>query len=700
MEKRNFELWDFDTKSRVEVEASKQGNTWMAHCPKPEHPDKNPSLKIDPDKKRYFCFGCRWKGVFYNQKKERTTGQRKVVSTFDYQKEDGSLLFQVVRYEPKDFQARRFNGNGEWIYNIKGVELIPYRLPQLWKGENPVFIVEGEKHVDRLIEMGLTATTNPFGAGKWRESYNRFFKDREIIILPDNDSPGKEHCARVAGALSGHAKSIKVFELPGLPEKGDILDWLKQGGTKEQLLELIEKTNFYKPSLDKPSENSTTDDEKKIKALLDSESSNHNRYSAQEFLEGKLCLGALLGKKEKVIIRSDKEIILQNDERSFIFTESKLTRECIKRFREGETVSDHDLLSRLTSYFFSHTVFTNKKFPLLISVWVMGSYLFKLFPCYGYLWINSSIKRCGKSHLLDLLSHVCFNATKRTVNPSEASIFRRIDVNKCTFIMDEVEKLRLEDREKSDLITLLNLGYEKGGEVSRCEGKVINVVYFDAYSPKVLAGINSVIDTVEDRSFLIKMERKLKTERVDRLSLRRDSEMLERLRQDLYIWALNAAEDIHEVYEEIGEIAEIKTLDDRAKDVWEPLLVIAKVIDGENGEWKLSIFNDLVSLALEMGETRAEREKSDNRIVSFIELVKGLMKDEDREIFISSEDLFSKIRLQLEDVFSFKTKVGMASFLKKWGLYPVAQRPTKGEDPVRGYRITRSWVEEKELRYA
>jgi hypothetical protein len=440
--------------------------------------------------------------------------------------------------------------------------------------------------------------------------------------------------------------------------------------------------------------------EKKINTLLNTESSNHCRYSAQEFFDNLLCFGGFLGKKEKVVVRSDGKVILETEDRSFQFTESKLTKECINRFRNGEIVSDHDLVSRLTDFFSSYVFFKNERILIFLSVWVMGTYLFRLFRCYGYIWINSSTIRCGKSHLLDLLSRVSFNSTKRLVNPSEASIFRRVAFNRCTLVIDEVEKLSSKDKDKNqDLITLLNSGFEEDGDVTRCEGKTLNLISFNTYSPKILAGINPVTDTIEDRSFPIKMDRKKITEKVERFNVRKEIPKINRLVEDCYIWALNSVEDIKEVYEGIDEIQEIKNIDDRSKDIWESQLIIAKVIDAEPGEWKTNIFNILVSLANEWGMGKEKKASSDNRIVPFIEMIKGLFKPGESEIFISSEDMFTKMNIQLADTFSFRSKVGMAYFLKQWGFFPGRKHGGKDEEVTRGYWIPLSWVEEKEARY-
>ena len=107
---------------------------------------------------------------------------------------------------------------------------------------------EGEKDVDRLRGLGLVATCNPMGAGKWRDSYAASLRGRHVALLADNDRPGRDHAFAVPRSVAPWAASVKVVELPGLPEKGDVSDFLDRGGTKEDLLALVEAAPAWTPS--------------------------------------------------------------------------------------------------------------------------------------------------------------------------------------------------------------------------------------------------------------------------------------------------------------------------------------------------------------------------------------------------------------------------------------------------------------------
>ena len=173
-----------------------------------------------------------------------------VEKVYDYTDEEGNSLFEVVRTANKNF-PQRHKLNGEYVWKLNGVRRVPYRLKELVESEkdgSSVFICEGEKDVDNLRKLELTATCNPGGAGKWRKEYSRLLKNRNIVLLPDNDDPGRNHMETVARMSYGIAKSIKIVNLSGLEEKQDISDWLEIGNSKDDLLKLVDETEEWEPS--------------------------------------------------------------------------------------------------------------------------------------------------------------------------------------------------------------------------------------------------------------------------------------------------------------------------------------------------------------------------------------------------------------------------------------------------------------------
>ncbi|MEX0662094.1 MAG: hypothetical protein WEA58_04095 [Balneolaceae bacterium] len=258
-------LLDTIEASGLKVE-SRSGYT-QTQCPC--HQDNTPSVTIKENAAGKISLNCHagcetsdilralnltW-DVLYpdDQKKSSLKKKKEIVATYPYTDEKRNLLYEAVRFYPKSFRQRVPAVGGGWKWSLKGVRRVIYNLPdvlQAAKDDKPVFLVEGEKDAEALTKRGLISTTVPMGAGKWSDDFNPAFKDVELIILPDNDDPGKEHSVLVASKLLEIAKSIRILNLPKLPDKGDVSDWLMDGGSKEELLELAFDTDIIKTADD------------------------------------------------------------------------------------------------------------------------------------------------------------------------------------------------------------------------------------------------------------------------------------------------------------------------------------------------------------------------------------------------------------------------------------------------------------------
>jgi putative DNA primase/helicase len=262
----------------------------MAICPC--HSDNKASLSIKYDragrKTLIYCHaGCDAKDILsrvglemkdlFDEEKIRERKEDRIEAVYKYTDCDGHLLFEKVRFRPKAFTQRRYvDGAAVWglgggmyyetypgsnEYSMKErngararefpeVRPVLYNLPGLIKAVNEketVFIAEGEKDADNLIKHNLTATTNFDGASKsvdrqkWRKEYNEYLKGVDVVLLPDNDSPGKFHMMNIAKELKGIAKSVRMVELP-VPQKEDVSYYLEEGHTIDDLLNLVRNT--------------------------------------------------------------------------------------------------------------------------------------------------------------------------------------------------------------------------------------------------------------------------------------------------------------------------------------------------------------------------------------------------------------------------------------------------------------------------
>lgn len=242
----------------------RSGKEWTARCP--THKDDRNSLSVSTgtDGRVLLCChaGCVTDGIltaigltmadlFPTSAANGEKPNAKIEAIYPYQDADGALLYEVVRFAGKRFRQRRPNGADGWIWNLRYVRRVLYRLRDLIAApsDRVVFVVEGEKDADRLAQLELTATTNPLGAGKWRTDYAELLRGRRVVILPDNDEAGKRHSLQVAAALAGVASSIKIVDLPGVPAKGDVSDWLNDGRTVNDLAQLVEQAPSWVPTV-------------------------------------------------------------------------------------------------------------------------------------------------------------------------------------------------------------------------------------------------------------------------------------------------------------------------------------------------------------------------------------------------------------------------------------------------------------------
>src|SRR6185503_19645495 len=221
------------------------GKAAVAHCPAHEDNKQSLSLKLGDDGKvLVHCFaGCETEAVVErlgltmndlfadSPARQAQASEVKIVATYDYRDEKGELLNQVVRLEPKSFRQRRPDGKGGWVWTLGDVRRVLYRLPEMNRDrKQPLWIVEGEKDADALAVLGFRVTTTLGGASAWKTEYVDSIKRCKVegvYVVPDNDAPGRKYAHAIATSLHEAGIPVKIVNLPGVPEKGDVSDWLK-----------------------------------------------------------------------------------------------------------------------------------------------------------------------------------------------------------------------------------------------------------------------------------------------------------------------------------------------------------------------------------------------------------------------------------------------------------------------------------------
>lgn len=225
-------------------------SSYQVKCPC--HDDKHASLTISENNGKILmhCHAgcdieciCRAVGInqsdLFSEPLPSKKEPLREVTRYVYTDENGIPLHATIRYEPKTFRQVAFNPNGsvrQW--SVKNARTVLYNLPAVLQSQT-VYLVEGEKDADNLNSLGVTATTSPMGAGKWRTDYTEMLRNKDVIIIPDNDSAGQKHAEAVTKALTGTAKSVRTAQLIGVPNKGDVSDYLAQAKSKEEAYNLI-----------------------------------------------------------------------------------------------------------------------------------------------------------------------------------------------------------------------------------------------------------------------------------------------------------------------------------------------------------------------------------------------------------------------------------------------------------------------------
>lgn len=251
----------------------KIGSGWMVCCP--AHDDHSPSLSVSEKggKTVLHCFagcttesiveamGLRMADLFTDTEGKRTPANRakpQIVAVYQYVDESGRVLYENVRFEPKDFKARRPDGNGGHIWKLNGVGRVPYRLPEIMAaieaGAKRIYLCEGEKDVDNVLSLGLPATN----LKNWQREFNQYIKAAQIVIIRDHDRPGVRLANDAAAILSADISTIKIvdlFDSDPMPDDdgSDVSDWIKAeqaagnnaDAIAEKLVEIAENANEW-----------------------------------------------------------------------------------------------------------------------------------------------------------------------------------------------------------------------------------------------------------------------------------------------------------------------------------------------------------------------------------------------------------------------------------------------------------------------
>jgi Protein of unknown function (DUF3631) len=343
--------------------------------------------------------------------------------------------------------------------------------------------------------------------------------------------------------------------------------------------------------------------------------------------------------------------------------------------RSGQSEGEQ-LLDSLVSFLRRYVVMSEPQ-GIAVALWIVHTHALGAAEQSPLLAITSAEKQSGKTRLLDVLELLVAKPW-RVITPSEAVVFRKIDADTPTLLLDEVDAIfgPKASSNMEGLRALLNAGNRPGTMVPRCVGPSQELKSFEVFCPKALAGIRDLPDTVADRAIPIRLKRRAPGEPVQRFRRRDADDAGHPLYESVRSWAEYHAPTLTEMRPSLPD-----ELSDRAQDAWEPLFAIADEI---GGDWPGHARSTAVALS---GIEAHDDESAGVRLLSDIRAIFAT-KGHDR---ISSATLAAELHELEESPWSEWygkpiTQHGIAKLLKHFEIRPRSVR-LDDETTPKGYRL-------------
>jgi hypothetical protein len=490
-----------------------------------------------------------------------------LLAEYIYRDERGEPYLRVQKY--LDGKGRKqfpqFHWDGKQWLKGKPAAKIPYRLPEMLAASTAVvYFTEGEKDADSLAKQAylVTTTMSEGSSVEWAPELTPYFKNRNVVILPDADAPGRKHAQKVAKALYDVAASIKVVDLfPGRGDGHDVSDWLKNDAVGAKLFAAVTATPEWTPDSadDGPVAAATPEDE----ALLVELAALSPLDYAKRRKRAAIRLGISVSDLDRFVapLRDEKK-----------FDKKVMLYEHWHVLPWDEVVDGKMLFRALSECIRSFVVMTEAQ-ATTVTLWVVYSWLheFERFATHSPTLLPRSVERdSGKTTLLGVISFLVRRALN-SVEISGAALFRSIAKWQPTIILDEADDVL---NNNADLRSVLNSGWTRGQTVIRCHPDTHEPESFSTFGPKALGmkGDN-LPDTTLSRSLAIDMKPKLAGEEIADFN-HLDNETFAQLRRQLLRWATDNAEALAARQPEIPQ-----DFHNRRRANWRPLLAIAEQME-------------------------------------------------------------------------------------------------------------------------
>jgi hypothetical protein len=506
------------------------------------------------------------------------------VAKYVYRLADGTAYLQVHRLADKS-GFPQYHWDGEtWISGKPKGPKVPYRLPELIAAAPtmPIYIVEGEKDVDRLAKIGFVATCNSEGAdngngNKWTADLNTHFTGRHVYIIPDNDAQGRTHAQHIARQLDPVAASVRIVELLGLPLKGDVSDWLERDSAGVKLAKIAAAAPLWEPGAGKSGGGIASAERSilELAGLSKLEYVFRRKRAAED-------MGIGVGELDKLVAaeRGDGE---EKEPAAPLYEHWNVEA-------ASEPVNTAILL-RAIKEAVRRYVFMSDDQAVAVTLWLVFSWLHEHEGAVTHspiLYVTSAEKDSGKSTLLGTLNFLAHRSLQ-SVDISGPALFRSIAKWQPTLIVDEADDA-LSDN--PDLRSVINSGWTRGQGVIRCHPDSHEPELFSTFAPKIVAmkGRN-LPDTTLSRAIVIGMKPRRATDPTEHAAdfNHIDNETFARLRSQLLRWSADNAAALAKAAPEI-----LPGFHNRRRANWVPLLAVA---EAGGGDWKKAAWQ--AALAIE-----------------------------------------------------------------------------------------------------
>jgi hypothetical protein len=585
-----------------------------------------------------------------------------VVERIEYQNPDGSFVSKDGKRK-KTFRQKRPDPDrpGEWIWNVDGVPVVPYRLDEVTGAlvfGYRILIVEGEAKADLLSSWNIAATTNACGSGKWKPEHSEYLRGADVVLCPDHDDAGWEHINEVGGSLVGIAQSIRVLVLPHAKARDDIVDWARNGGTREKLDLLLDQAQDWKPpaadhEIEKAEAKAHEDE--LLAALAKAEGLDYDRQ--RKAVAKELGVSARALDDEVKARREDAQVApLYGHWIVEPWPEpvegSSLLRDIINRIQRHVVISDDNVLGGV--------------------LWLVLSWVHDDVATHSpILNINSAEPESGKSTLMGLIAFLMPKCIA-SVEASEAAIYRAIKRWQPSFCFDEFDSI-LADDDKAALRSVINSGHTRGQGVLRCIGDDKVPELFPTFAAKTIGMVGRKLPPATlSRCIFIELRRRKKDEHVEKFKHQDDSELAD-LRRRLRRWSMDNEDTLRNAAPSMPD-----GLTNRRADNWKLQLAIADLAREDWGDKARA-----AAIKIETGsDSRSANARALAATKAAFESVKGNA--------ISSEDLIQKITADPDSEWAEWGKAGkpitqaqLARLLKRYGIIP--ERVRIDGQRVRGY---------------